>query len=95
MQPLLSPTPFILGKRLREDDDAVDGGAKDEVVAAAAAAAGGFWAVPMRPCVPSEPSDLIGVSDQSLEERFCWFPLQFRLFTLINVLDLIFPKARG
>lgn len=51
-QPLLSPTPFILGKRLRGDDDAVDGGAKDEVVAAAAAAAaaaGGFWAVPARP----------------------------------------------
>ncbi|RVX16299.1 Transcription factor TCP7 [Vitis vinifera] len=50
-QPLLSPTPFILGKRLRGDDD-VDGGAKDEVVAAAAAAAaaaGGFWAVPARP----------------------------------------------
>ena len=63
------------------------------MVAAAAAAAGGFWAVPMRPCVPSEPSDLIGVSDQSLEERFCWFPLQFRLFTLINVLDWTFPKT--
>lgn len=50
-QPLLSPSPFILGKRLRGDDDGVDGGAKDEVVAAAAAAAaaGGFWAVPARP----------------------------------------------
>ena len=51
LQPLLSPAPFILGKRLRGDDDSVDGGAKDEVVAAAAAAAaaGGFWAVPARP----------------------------------------------
>ncbi|KAF8389559.1 hypothetical protein HHK36_024075 [Tetracentron sinense] len=51
-----SPTPFILGKRLRSDDDA-DDAAKDAAAAAAAAAAasvvgpaaGGFWALPARP----------------------------------------------
>ncbi|KAA8528903.1 hypothetical protein F0562_033609 [Nyssa sinensis] len=56
-QPLITPTPFILGKRLRSDDDSVDGGAKDDVGAAAVAATavmghagpGGFWAVPARP----------------------------------------------
>uniref|UniRef100_A0A5B7AYV4 Putative transcription factor TCP7 n=1 Tax=Davidia involucrata TaxID=16924 RepID=A0A5B7AYV4_DAVIN len=49
-QPLITPTPFILGKRLRSDDGSVDGGAKDDVAAAAAAAAaGGFWALPARP----------------------------------------------
>uniref|UniRef100_A0A5B7AWQ2 Putative transcription factor TCP7 n=1 Tax=Davidia involucrata TaxID=16924 RepID=A0A5B7AWQ2_DAVIN len=55
-QPLITPAPFILGKRLRSDeDDSVDGGgAKDDVAAAAAAvmgpaAAGGFWALPARP----------------------------------------------
>ncbi|XP_057963383.1 transcription factor TCP7 [Malania oleifera] len=54
LQPLLSPSPFILGKRLRADDaDAVDAAAKDEAAAASAvmgaSAAGGFWAVPARP----------------------------------------------
>ncbi|KAA8541472.1 hypothetical protein F0562_025435 [Nyssa sinensis] len=53
-QPLITPTPFILGKRLRSDDESVDGGAKDDVAAAAAAvmgpaAGGGFWALPARP----------------------------------------------
>ncbi|XP_010246217.1 PREDICTED: transcription factor TCP7-like [Nelumbo nucifera] len=48
--PLLGPTPFILGKRLRTDDDADDGG-KDDATAAAVAVGptGGFWAVPARP----------------------------------------------
>ncbi|KAL7162995.1 hypothetical protein ACSBR2_039153 [Camellia fascicularis] len=50
-QPLITPTPFILGKRLRSDDDSVDGGGKDDVAAAAAVVgpAGGFWALPARP----------------------------------------------
>ncbi|XAR63993.1 hypothetical protein NMG60_11024171 [Bertholletia excelsa] len=52
-QPLITPTPFILGKRLRSDDDSVDAGSKDDVAAAAAvvgaAPTAGFWAVPARP----------------------------------------------
>ncbi|KAL5697283.1 Transcription factor tcp7 [Ranunculus cassubicifolius] len=38
---MLSPTPFLLGKRLRSEDDSDD-------TAAAAAAANGFWALPAR-----------------------------------------------
>lgn len=51
--PLLGRTPFILGKRLRNDDETVDG-PKDDVSTmtagpiVGAAAAGGFWAVPAR-----------------------------------------------
>nr|QZI95747.1 TCP7 [Platanus x hispanica] len=51
--PMLSPTPFILGKRFRPDDDADDASKNDSEAAAAAASvgptAGGFWAVPARP----------------------------------------------
>lgn len=39
---MLGPTPFLLGKRLRNDDES------DEGAAAAAAAANGFWALPAR-----------------------------------------------
>lgn len=52
-QHLITPTPFILGKRLRSDDDSLDGGGKEDSMASAtvvsAAAAGGFWALPARP----------------------------------------------
>lgn len=52
-QPLISPAPFILGKRLRSDDENIENGSKDDVAAAAAATAvgptAGFWAVPARP----------------------------------------------
>ncbi|GAB4839622.1 hypothetical protein Ancab_029145 [Ancistrocladus abbreviatus] len=48
--PLLGPTPFILGKRLRPDEsDAVE---KDDVTTASAAIGGGansYWAIPARP----------------------------------------------
>ncbi|KAI3454263.1 hypothetical protein Pfo_010926 [Paulownia fortunei] len=52
---LLTPTPFILGKRLRpEDDDHHQHLSKDDVTSASAAmgatvAGGGFWALPARP----------------------------------------------
>ncbi|OVA10356.1 Transcription factor [Macleaya cordata] len=52
---ILSPTPFLLGKRLRTDDDADDHEKNDAsavstaAAAAASAMAGGFWAVPARP----------------------------------------------
>jgi hypothetical protein len=53
-QHLVTPTPFILGKRLRSDEDGMDGGQKDDNLSASAtvvshAAAGGFWALPARP----------------------------------------------
>ncbi|CAK9136970.1 unnamed protein product, partial [Ilex paraguariensis] len=52
-QPLVTPSPFLLGKRLRSDDDNMDGGggAKDDVTTAATVVgpAGGFWALPARP----------------------------------------------
>lgn len=52
-QHLISPTPFILGKRLRPEDDGLDGGGKEDNMSSAtvvsAAAAGGFWALPARP----------------------------------------------
>ncbi|KAK3001533.1 hypothetical protein RJ639_021076 [Escallonia herrerae] len=52
-QHLITPTPFILGKRLRSDDDGMDGGgAKDDTISSAVVgpgAAGGFWALPARP----------------------------------------------
>ncbi|XP_076957710.1 transcription factor TCP7-like isoform X2 [Bidens hawaiensis] len=40
-QHLISPAPFILGKRLRPEDDGLDGGKED--------GGGGFWALPGRP----------------------------------------------
>ncbi|XP_023893731.1 transcription factor TCP7 [Quercus suber] len=49
---LLSPAPFILGKRVRTDED---GNGKDDtssmssIVGSTAGGAGGFWAVPARP----------------------------------------------
>lgn len=52
-QPLLAPTPFILGKRLRssnDDDDNIND--KDEnsaSVVGPTAVGGGFWALPTRP----------------------------------------------
>ncbi|PIN09374.1 hypothetical protein CDL12_16796 [Handroanthus impetiginosus] len=52
---LLTPTPFILGKRLRpDDDDHHQHLSKDDVTSASASmgptvAAGGFWALPARP----------------------------------------------
>lgn len=51
-QQLISPAPFILGKRLRSDEDNLENGNKDDVVAGAVTAVGpaaGFWAVPARP----------------------------------------------
>lgn len=57
-KPLLGPTPFILGKRVRQDDD---GGGKDDAVGVTVgpgvgslvgptgAPAAGFWALPGRP----------------------------------------------
>ncbi|XP_043715520.1 transcription factor TCP7-like [Telopea speciosissima] len=63
--PMLGPTPFILGKRLRsddDDDDADDAAPKEDSATATGGAAassacgasvgpasGGFWAVPARP----------------------------------------------
>ncbi|KAI3419962.1 Superoxide dismutase [Psidium guajava] len=55
-KPLLGPTPFILGKRVRADDDGGNG--KDEVsvvgqtvesMVSAGGGPGGFWALPARP----------------------------------------------
>ncbi|XP_056164341.1 transcription factor TCP7-like [Syzygium oleosum] len=55
-KPLLGPTQFILGKRVRADDDGGNG--KDEVsvvgptveaMVGAGGAPGGFWALPARP----------------------------------------------
>ncbi|PSR88318.1 Transcription factor like [Actinidia chinensis var. chinensis] len=51
-KPMITPTPFILGKRLLPIDDTVDGAAKDDVspsLGGPAAASGGFWALPARP----------------------------------------------
>ncbi|CAI9275395.1 transcription factor TCP7 [Lactuca sativa] len=52
-QHLISPTPFILGKRLRSEEDGLDGGGKEDNMSSAtvvsAAAGGGFWALPARP----------------------------------------------
>ncbi|KAH0757050.1 hypothetical protein KY290_020543 [Solanum tuberosum] len=49
---MISPAPFILGKRLRSDDENLENGNKDDVAAGAATSVGptaGFWAVPARP----------------------------------------------
>ncbi|XVF67015.1 hypothetical protein PTKIN_Ptkin10aG0086600 [Pterospermum kingtungense] len=58
-KPLLGPTPFILGKRVRSDDD--NSGNKDDsggvtvgtgvgsIVGPAGTHTGGFWALPARP----------------------------------------------
>ncbi|TMX00970.1 hypothetical protein EJD97_025507 [Solanum chilense] len=43
LHPLISPAPFLLGKRLRSEDDDNGSGDKDVVPSA------GFWAVPARP----------------------------------------------
>ncbi|CAN4090337.1 unnamed protein product [Withania somnifera] len=51
-QQLISPAPFLLGKRLRSDEDNLENGNKDDVAAGTATAVGpttGFWAVPARP----------------------------------------------
>lgn len=56
-QPLIAPTPFILGKRLRSSNEDESLNEKDDASAAAAAAnavgsaalGGGFWALPARP----------------------------------------------
>nr|XP_043607411.1 transcription factor TCP7-like [Erigeron canadensis] len=61
-QHLISPTPFILGKRLRPEDDGLDGGGgKDDnnhnhnhnlnmsAAVVSAGGGGGFWALPARP----------------------------------------------
>ncbi|KAJ4973364.1 hypothetical protein NE237_006538 [Protea cynaroides] len=58
--PMLGPTPFILGKRLRTDDDADDASNKEDATgtggvsvssggAGVGPTAGGFWALPARP----------------------------------------------
>lgn len=58
-KPLLSPTPFILGKRVRQDDDAANkgGGGEDTIgsgvgsvgsIVGAATPGAGFWALPAR-----------------------------------------------
>ncbi|XP_010249637.1 PREDICTED: transcription factor TCP7 [Nelumbo nucifera] len=89
--PMLGPTPFILGKRLRTDDDA-DDGAKDDATAAAAAVAvgptGGFWALPARPdfgqvwsfaatpeMVVPTPAAVAVASQQSMTGRFPQQPI--------------------
>ncbi|MFS8012099.1 putative transcription factor TCP family [Helianthus anomalus] len=49
-QHLISPTPFILGKRLRPGDDGLDGGGKeDNSHNISVSGDGGFWALPGRP----------------------------------------------
>ncbi|CAN4080887.1 unnamed protein product [Withania somnifera] len=51
-QQLISPAPFILGKRLRSDEENLENGNKEDVAAGAVTAVGptaGFWAVPARP----------------------------------------------
>ncbi|XP_009588219.1 transcription factor TCP7-like [Nicotiana tomentosiformis] len=50
-QPLISPAPFILGKRLRPDDESIENGNKEDVGPAATVVGptSGFWAVPARP----------------------------------------------
>ncbi|KAI3714011.1 hypothetical protein L1987_72601 [Smallanthus sonchifolius] len=51
-QHLISPTPFILGKRLRPEEDGLDGGGKQDNMSSAAVSVGGgggFWALPGRP----------------------------------------------
>ncbi|CAN1177774.1 Transcription factor TCP7 [Linum perenne] len=73
-KPLLSPAPFILGKRVRPEDDASNGGDKDDggvgvpvghslVAPTAAAGPGGFWAVQARPdfwgFAASAPHDMV------------------------------------
>ncbi|KAM0059583.1 putative transcription factor TCP family [Helianthus debilis subsp. tardiflorus] len=49
-QHLISPTPFILGKRLQPEDDRLDGGGKeDSSHNISVSGGGGFWALPGRP----------------------------------------------
>lgn len=54
-QHLIAPTPFILGKRLRDDDGMDTGGDKNDHLSGVGptvvgpAAGGGFWALPGRP----------------------------------------------
>ncbi|KAJ0666782.1 putative transcription factor TCP family [Helianthus annuus] len=51
-QHLISPTSFILGKRLRPKDDGLDGGGKEDNspnISVSGGGGGGFWALPRRP----------------------------------------------
>ncbi|KAJ0428258.1 putative transcription factor TCP family [Helianthus annuus] len=51
-QHLISPAPFILGKRLRPEDDGLDGGGKEDNshnISVSGGGGGGFWALPGRP----------------------------------------------
>ncbi|KAK9048181.1 hypothetical protein SSX86_032856 [Deinandra increscens subsp. villosa] len=53
-QHLISPTPFILGKRLRPEEDGLDGGGGGKEdgsvgVGVGGGGGGGFWALPGRP----------------------------------------------
>lgn len=51
-QQLISPAPFILGKRLRPEDDGLDGTGKEDGLTTPASVGGGggaFWALPARP----------------------------------------------
>ncbi|KAI5671913.1 hypothetical protein M9H77_12277 [Catharanthus roseus] len=51
-QPLLAPTPFLLGKRLRSSNDDDNINDKDDgsgTVVGSTAIGGGFWALPARP----------------------------------------------
>lgn len=74
-KPLLSPAPFILGKRLRADDENSNnekgnvGPTLGSMMGGGGAPGGGFWALPARPdfwsfaaAVP--PSEMVSVSQQ-------------------------------
>ncbi|KAL3528245.1 hypothetical protein ACH5RR_012901 [Cinchona calisaya] len=52
LQPLIAPTPFILGKRIRSSNDDDNINDKDDAsvtVGGPTSAGGGFWALPARP----------------------------------------------
>lgn len=49
-KPLLSPTPFILGKRIRTDDDSSSSSAKDDALSVGSLSTpAALWALPARP----------------------------------------------
>ncbi|KAL8120527.1 transcription factor TCP7-like [Apium graveolens] len=50
-QHLINTAPFLLGKRVREEDDAVDGREKNESLnsTVVGSGGGGFWTLPTRP----------------------------------------------